>query len=191
MKVECIKLVNDSNKNRSNIYYQLNQLTTITGLSLRMLKYKMLNVKEKYAGVTNLLKKEGKCWQIHHSIVNEFMPINKRKSIDDTNYRWSSFVTWNPIENYEADYHVELVKEIKSKLPNNTIKYTIELDRRGFNHVHFVCDAAPSKTKKIVDEVLLKYFKWFEVMYQVTEIKNNYSSDEYLQKAPVRNGILK
>lgn len=191
MKVECIKLVNDSNKNRSNIYYQLNQLTTITGLSLRMLKYKMLNVKEKYAGVTNLLKKEGKCWQIHHSIVNEFMPINKRKSIDDTNYRWSSFVTWNPIENYDADYHVELIKEIKSNLPNNTIKYTIELDRRGFNHVHFVCDAAASKTKKIVDEVLLKYFKWFEVMYQVTEIKNNYSSDEYLQKAPVRNGILK
>ncbi|PJE44561.1 MAG: hypothetical protein CUR32_03005 [Flavobacterium sp.] len=190
MKEECIKLINDSNKKRSNIYYQLNQLTTITGLSLRMLKYKMLNVKEKYAGVTNLLKKEGKCWQIHHSIINEFMPINKRKSMDDSNCRWLSFVTWNPIQNYDADYHVELVKEIKSNLPTNTIKYTIELDRRGFNHVHFVSDAAPSKTKKIVDEVLLKYFKWFEVMYQVTEIKNIYSSDEYLQKAPVRNGIL-
>ena len=191
MKEECIILVNESNKNRSNIYYKLNQLITITGLSLRMLKYKMLNVKDKYAGVTNLLKKEGKCWQIHHSIVNEFMPINKRKSKDDTNYRWSSFVTWNPIENYDADYHVELVKEIKSSLPTNTIKYTIELDRRGFNHVHFVCDATAPKTKKVVEEVVLKYFKWFEVMYQVTEIKNNFSSDEYLQKAPVRNGILK
>lgn len=191
MKEECIKLVNDSNKKRSNIYYQLNQLTTITGLSLRMLKYKMLNVKKKYAGITNLLKKEGKCWQIHHSIINEFMPINKRKSMDDSNCLWLSFVTWNPIQNYDADYHVELIKEIKTLLPKNIIKYTIELDRRGFNHVHFVSDALPSKTKKIVDEVLLKYFKWFEVMYQVTEIKNNYSSDEYLQKAPVRNGILK
>jgi hypothetical protein len=191
MKEECIKLVNNSNKKRSNIYYQLNQLTTITGLSLRMLKYKMLNVKEKYAGVTNLLKKEGKCWQIHHSIVNEFMPVNRRKTIEETNFRWSSFVTWNPFQNYDADYHVELVKEIKALLPKNIIKYTIELDRRGFNHVHFVSDAVPSKTKKIVDEVLFKYFKWFEVMYQVTEIKNYYSSDEYLQKAPVRNGILK
>ena len=191
MKEECIKLVNDSNKNRSNIYYQLNQLTTITGLSLRMLKYKMLNVKEKYAGVTNLLKKEGKYWKIHHSIVNEFMPVNKRKSIDDTNYRWSSFVTWNPFENYDADYHVELIKEIKNRLPSNIIKYTIEVDRRCYNHVHFVSDATPSETKKIVDEVLLKYFNWSEIMYQVIEIKNNYSSDEYLQKAPVRNGILK
>jgi hypothetical protein len=191
MKKECINLVNESNKNRSNIYYQLNQLTIITGLSNRMLKYKMLKVKEKYAGITNLLKKEGRSWQIHHSIVNEFMPINKRKSTDDTNCRWSSFVTWNPIQNYDADYHVELVKEIKLNLPNNTIKYAIELDRRGFNHVHFVCDAVSSKTKKIVEEVLFKYFKWFEVMYQVTEIKNNYSSDKYLQKAPVRNGILR
>ena len=191
MKEECIKLVNNSNKNRSNIYYKLNQLTTITGLSIRMLKYKMLKVKEKYAGVTNLLKKEGRCWQIHSSIVHEFFPVNKRKSFDDSNYRWASFVTWNPFQNYDADYHVELVKEIKSNLPNNTIKYTIELDRRGFNHVHFISDATTSKTKKVVDEVLLKYFKWFEVMYQITEIKNNYSSDEYLQKAPVRNGILK
>lgn len=191
MKEECIILVNESNKNRSNIYYKLNQLTTITGLSLRMLKYKMLNVKDKYSGVTNLLKKEGRCWQIHHSIVSEFMPVNKRKISDNNNLRWSSFVTWNPIENYEADYHVELIKEIKSNLLNNTIKYTVELDRRGYNHVHFVCDATLAKTKKVVDEVLLKYFKWFEVMYQITEIKSNYNSDAYLQKAPVRNGILK
>ena len=191
MKEECIILVNESNKNRNNIYYKLNQLTTITGLSLRMLKYKMLKVKDKYSGVTNLLKKEGKCWQIHHSIVNEFMPINKRKITDNNNLHWSSFVTWNPIDNYDADYHVQLVKEIKSNLLNNTIKYTVELDKRGYNHVHFVCDATLAKTKEVVDEVLLKYFKWFEVMYQVTEIKNNYNSETYLQKAPVRNGILK
>jgi hypothetical protein len=84
MKKECINLVNESNKNRSNIYYKLNQLTVITGLSPRMLKYKMLIVKQKYAGVTNLLKKEGKSWQIHHSIINEFMPVYKRKSIDNS-----------------------------------------------------------------------------------------------------------
>lgn len=189
MKEECINLVNESNKNRSNIYYQLNQLTAITGLSLRMLKYKMLNVKEKYAGITNLLKKEGRCWFIHASIVSEFMPINNRSIKDSCD--WLSFVTWNPFQNYDVDYHIQLIKEIKSKLPDNTIKYTIELDRRGYNHVHFISDADYSKTKKVVDEVVLKYFKWFEVTYQVTEIISKFRSDNYLQKAPVRNGILK
>ena len=190
MNEQYNKLVNDSNKNRLAIFYKLNQLTAITGLSPRMLKYKMLAVKEKYAGVTNLLKKVGRCWQIHHSIINEFMPVNKRKPVCDRSYHWSSFVTWNPFQNYDADYHVELIKEVKSNLPNNTIKYTIELDRRGFNHVHFISDATPSKTKKVVDMVVLKYFEWYEVTYQVTEINNRFSSEEYLQKAPVRNGIL-
>ena len=190
MKEQYNKLVNESNKKRSNTHYQLNQLTEITGLSLRMLKYKMLKVKDKYEGVTNLLNKEGRNWQIHHSIINEFMPINKRKSNDETSYQWSSFVTWNPFQNYDADYHVELIKEIKSNLPENTIKYTIELDKRGFNHVHFISDAEVSKTKKMVEKVIFKYLSWFEVSYQVTEIKNKFSSDGYLQKAPVRNGLL-
>ena len=148
MKEKYNQLLNESNKKRSNTYYQLNQLTEITGLSLRMLKYKMLKVKDKYEGVTSLLEKDGKQWKIHHSIINEFMPINKRKSNDETSYQWSSFVTWNPFQNYDADYHVELIKEIKSNLPENTIKYTIELDKRGFNHVHFISDAEVSKTKK-------------------------------------------
>ena len=190
MKEKYNQLVNESNKKRSNTYYQLNQLTEITGLSTRMLKYKMLKVKVKYEGVTNLLNKEGRNWQIHHSIINEFMPINKRKSNDETSYQWSSFVTWNPYRNYDADYHVELIKEIKSNLPDNTIKYTIELDKRGFNHVHFIIDADASKTKIMVEKVIFKYLSWTEVSYQVTEIKNKFSSDEYLQKAPVRNGLL-
>ena len=190
MKEQYNQLVNESNKKRSNNYYQLNHLTEITGLSPRMLKYKMLKVKDKYEGVNNLLNKEGRNWQIHHSIINEFMPINKRKSNDETSYQWSSFVTWNPFQNYDADYHVELIKEIKSNLPDNTIKYTIELDKRGFNHVHFISDAEVSKTKKMVEKVIFKYLSWFEVSYQVTEIKNKFSSDEYLQKAPVRNGLL-
>lgn len=190
MKEQYNQLVNESNKKRSKIYYQLNQLTEITRLSPRMLKYKMLKVKDRYEGVTNLLKKEGRNWQIHYSIINEFMPINKRKSNDETSYQWSSFVTWNPFQNYDADYHVEMIKEIKSNLPDNTIKYTIELDKRGFNHVHFIIDADVSKTKKMVEKVILKYLSWAEVSYKVTEIKNKFSSDKYLQKAPVRNGLL-
>ncbi|MNR36984.1 hypothetical protein D3C85_1549640 [compost metagenome] len=118
------------------------------------------------------------------------MPINKRKSNDETSYQWSSFVTWNPFQNYDADYHVELIKEIKSYLPENTIKYTIELDKRGFNHVHFISDAEVSKTKIMVEKVIFKYLSWFEVSYHVAEIKNKFNVDEYLQKAPVRNGLL-
>ncbi|WP_269685002.1 hypothetical protein [Flavobacterium lacustre] len=190
MKKQYNQLLNESNKKRSNIYYQLNQLTEITGLSPRMLKYKMLKVKDKYESVTNLLKKEGRNWQIHHSIINEFMPINKRKNSNEKNYDWKSFVSWNPYKNYDCDYHFELIKEMKSNLPEITIKYTIELDGRGFNHVHFISDASVPDIKMMVDRVISKYFSWYEISYQVSKINNKYSSISYTQKAPVKIGTL-
>jgi hypothetical protein len=190
MKEECKKLVNDSNNKRSNIYYQLNQLEKITGLSSRMLKYKMAKIKLKYEGVTSLLKKEGRKYQIHTSIINEFLPINKRKSYNENNYNWKTFASWNPFQNYDAEYHFVLIQEIKSFLPENTIKYTIELDRRGINHVHFISDASVPDLKKMVNKVIFKYFSWHEITYQVGNINNKYSSVSYTQKAPVKSGVL-
>jgi hypothetical protein len=191
MKEKYNALVNECNEKRSNIYYQLNQLIDITGLSTRMLKYKMTAVKKKYEGLTSLLKKEGKKWQIHHSIVNEFMPINKRKSSNENIYNWQSFVTWNPSQNYDVDYHFELIKEIKSNLPEEKrIKYTIELDGRGFNHVHFISDASLTDMKMMVERVISKYFSWYEISYRVAEINNKYSSVSYTQKAPITSGTV-
>lgn len=190
MKEKYNELINECNKKRSNIYYQLNQLIEITGLSTRMLKYKMIKVKKKYEGVPSLLKKEGKKWKIHHSIINDFMPINKRKNIIENNYHWQSFVSWNPYQNYDSDYHIQLIKEIKSILPDNIIKYTIELDKRGFNHVHFISDASVTEAKKVVEKVIFKYFLWNEISYQVAEINNKYSSVSYTQKAPVKIGTI-
>lgn len=190
MKEEYNKLVNESNSSRSNIYYQLNQLNEITGLSTRMLKYKMTIVKKKYDGVPKLLHKVGKKWQIHYTIINEFMPINKRKSYNETNYNWKSFASWNPYQNYEAEYHEELIKQIKIKLPSNILKYTIEQDRRGCNHVHFISDAEVPLLKETVKMVLMNYFEWFEITYQVTFINNKYSSTKYTEKAPIKTGII-
>jgi hypothetical protein len=190
MKEHFNKLINEANNIRSDIYYQLNQLNQITGLSSRMLKYKMKDVKEKYLGVPHLLKKVGKSWQIHYTLISEFMPINKKKTFNENNYNWQSFATWNPYQNYDTDYHFELIKEIKTILPNNIIKYTIEMDRRGYNHVHFISDATVQQTKETVEQVISKYFSWHEVIYQVTEINNKYSSVSYINKAPIKNGTL-
>lgn len=190
MKEKYNELINACNKKRSNIYYQLNQLIEITGLSSRMLKYKMITVKKKYEGVPSLLKKVGKKWQIHQSIINEFMPVNRRKIENENNYNWKSFVTWNPFQNYDVDYHIELIKEVKTNLPENKIQYTIELDKRGFNHVHFISDASVADVKIMVEKVILKYFSWYEISYQVSEINNKYSSVSYTEKAPVKNGTI-
>ena len=190
MKEVFNELINSANNKRIKTYYKLNQLPEITGLSIRMLKYKMIKVKEKYNGVTSLLEKDGKQWKIHYSIINEFMPINKRNSYNENNYDWQSFVSWNPFQNYDKEYHQELIYQIKNEMPDNYIKYTIEQDRRGYNHVHFITDAQLSQVKTIVEKVIFNYFSWTEISFEATTIINKYSSVSYANKAPIITEII-
>ena len=190
MKKECEVLINESNKGRSNIYYQLNQLNNITGLSTRMLKYKMNKVKEQYANVPSLLMKDGRKWKIHISLINLFMPVKNRKTYAETNYKWKSFTTWSPQHNYDKDYHIELINQVKKELPNSIIKYAIELNSKGFNHVHFVSDTSADIMKKAVEKVVFAYLTWSEVSLEVKDIINQYSSVSYTNKAPVIAGVI-
>ncbi|REG94156.1 hypothetical protein [Flavobacterium aquicola] len=190
MKKKFNELINNANSKRNNTYYKLNQLPKITGLSIRMLKYKMVKIKEKYAGVTSLLEKDGKQWKIHYSIINEFMPINKRKTYTENNYDWQSFVSWNPFENYDKEYHQYLIYQIKNQMPDKYIKYTIELDGRGYNHVHFITDAQLPEVKTIVENVIYRYFSWNEISFEATTIINKYSSVNYTNKAPIITEII-
>ena len=190
MKEVFNDLINGANNKRIKTYYKLNQLPEITGLSIRMLKYKMIKVKEKYNGVTSLLEKDGKQWKIHYSIINEFMPINKRNSYNESNYDWQSFVSWNPFQNYDKEYHQELIYQIKNEIPDKYIKYTIEQDRRGYNHVHFITDAQLPQVKAIVEKVIFKYFSWNEISFEATTIINKYSSVSYANKAPIITEII-
>jgi len=187
MKNSIVLTERDSKKDK---YYQLNQLMDITGLSLRMLKYRMLKVKDKYKDFKELLCRKSNKWQIHHSIINEFMPIRK-KATTSNSIEWVCFVTWNTIENYDMDCHVELLKLIKEKLPLGTrIKYVIEKDKRDVNHVHFLTDASINETIRCVNEVLNHYFNWYEIMTKITEINCLDSVQNYLAKAPVKSGEI-
>lgn len=190
MKEKFNELINTANSKRNKTYYKLNQLPKITGLSIRMLKYKMIKVKKKYEGVTSLLEKDGKQWKIHYSIVNEFMPVNKKKSYIENNYHWQTFVSWNPFQNYDKEYHQELIYQIKNEMPDKFFKYTIEQDRRGYNHVHFITDAQLPEVKIIVEKVILKYFSWHEISFEATTILNKYSSVSYANKAPIITEII-
>jgi hypothetical protein len=172
-------------------YYQLNQLMSITGLSQRMLKYRMLKVKDKYKDFKELLFRKSNKWQIHHSIINEFMPLRKKVISLSNSTDWICFVTWNTIENYQIDYHVQLLKLIKEKLPLGTkIKYVIEKDKRGVNHVHFLTNATINETIKCVNQVLYQFFNWYEIMTKVTEINDLDSVQNYLAKAPIKSGEI-
>lgn len=183
MKKECNEIINEVNSHRAKIYYQLNQLQEMTGMSERSLKYRMKIIKEKYVTIPTLLHRTGRAWQIHYTIINEFMPKYKKSQTIISNHRWETLLTWNTKDNYDVKYHTQLINEVKENLPSVNIGYVIETDGRGFNHVHAVTDGYKESVEKAVDLILSKYIDRSQYRCQIEKINNNGSIISYLKKS--------
>lgn len=185
-------LINKTNGNRIKVYYNLSEIEKLTGLSIRALKYRMLDVKKKYAGVTSLLNKENREWRIHYTLVDEFNPKYKTKNRVVETYDLKASATWNPKFNYDVKYHYELIKEIKQQLPKNIISYAVELDSRGINHTHIVSDADALSLNSAINNTIRKYLlSESEIQILVEPIRNKHESVEYMKKAPIISGTLR
>jgi hypothetical protein len=183
--------LNEANKTRIKLYYNLNDLTAITGLKSRALKYRMLKVKEKYTDTPHLLSKVGRHWNIHYSIINEFMPKYTPSTKTIYNENWTSTSTWNPKNNYTTDYHKQLVDEVKTLLSEHLVAYTIEKDNRGVHHVHLMSTAKTTDLANAVEMVLGQYLDLKkECVVLTSNINNKYSLFEYLRKASLGGAIL-
>ena len=183
MKKEFKEIINNVNDSRAKIYYQLNQLEYMTGMSERSLKYRMKIIKEKYANIPTLLHRKGRAYQIHYTIVYEFMPKYKKSQTTITNHNWETLLTWNTKDNYDVKYHVQLINEVKENLPSVNIGYVIETDGRGFNHVHAVTDGHKESVEKTVNLILIKYIDRSQYRCQIEKINNNGSIISYLKKS--------
>jgi hypothetical protein len=193
MKEQFNQLINQTNESRLKKFYNLSELQELTGMSLRSLKYRMLTVKIKYEGVTNLLTKKEKQWQIHYSLITEFLPKYKTKNRTIYSFQWESLATWNPLNRYDIAYHVEVINQIKHRIPNNTIAYTVELDSRNVNHTHIISDAKQADLEQAINEVfqmLLGKQMKKEVRVEVEPIYDKYRAIEYIRKAPLASGII-
>lgn len=183
MKEESKKIINGLNENRIKVFYQLNQLMPITGMSIRSLKYRMKKVKEKYSDMPNLLKRNGRTWQIHYTIIDEFMPVYKKAITTINNHKWETLVTWNTKDSYDIKYHIQLVNELKREIPYANIAYVIEQDGRGNNHIHAITDGYLIPVTNATNKVLSKYLlNEYNCKYQIENINKRYSITSYLQK---------
>jgi hypothetical protein len=184
-------LINQTNESRIKVFYNLAELEKLTGMSPRALKYRMLEVKEKYKEVPMLLSKKYREWHIHYTIVDEFKPKYKTKGRTDV-FDLKTIATWNPKYNYDVKYHLQLIKEIKEQLPANLITYTVELDGRGYNHTHLVTDADLHQVHTAINTTLNKYLlSKSEIQFNIDHIKNKFGTVEYIKKAPIASGTLK
>jgi hypothetical protein len=186
-----MNVINEINKSRIKVYYNLNELIPITGLKTRALKYRMLKVKESYINKPFLLFKKGRSWKIHYTLIIQFMPKYTPTTKTIYNENWTSTSTWNTKNNYTVDYHEQIVYEIKALLPQYKIAYTVESDGRGVHHTHIMSTANTNDLAYVVELVLSQYLDLkHECHVQTNKINNKYSLFEYLRKASLCGAIL-
>lgn len=170
-----------SNKKQRK-YYTYNDIINITGISERTFRYRIKQLKNKYKNVPSVLIKKNRKWKIHYTLVEEFMPKYKPRTITISNYDWKSFITWCMVDNYKKDYHQQLINEVVREFPDNTFYYCIEKTKKGVNHVHMVTNATKSELITEVNKILSNYLSKYAYRLEVEELMKKSQAVRYINK---------
>lgn len=170
-----------SNKKQRK-YYTYNDVINLTGISERTFRYRISELKNRYKNVPSLLAKKNKKWQIHYTLVDDFMPLYKPRTITLSNFDWKSIITWCMVDNYGRDYHQQLINEVLLKFPEHSFYYCIEKTKKGVNHVHMVTNANKIEIKDEVDKILNRYLSKNVYRLQVEDIMKKSQAINYLNK---------
>lgn len=182
MNIETIKTLDQINSSRTKIYYNLKSLESITMLSTRALKYRMKIIKEKYRASKFLLYKEGRAWNIHYSLISEFLPRYMGKKSNIYTEKWITEFSWNTKSSYNESYHIQLLNDLKTELSHFKVGYSLEKDRRGYYHVHGISYGGKDAVSEAIKKVISRYEVRNEFRIQVEDIRNKYSYIEYMKK---------
>lgn len=182
MNISFTEAIRKLQEKRAKIYYSLKSLEKITSLSPRSLKYRMKLIKKKYEGDEFSLSKKGKQWNIHFTLINEFLPKYKGKRESIYAEKWITEFSWNLKNSYDYNYHSKLIELIKVNLGKYKIGFCIEKDERGYYHVHGISVASRNKVLDSVKKILSQFLDNKENRIKVNEVRDKYFYIEYMKK---------
>lgn len=163
-------------------YYSSTEIMKITGICERTLRYRLKKLSTKYKNIPSLLNKKNQRWRIHYTIVDEFLPHYKPRTLTISNFEWKTFTTWNMANQYDSLYHFQLINEVKENHPESNFIYTIEKTKKGVNHVHLISDMDVDGITTTVNNVLGQYLSEREYDLDIKEIINKANAVRYIKK---------
>jgi hypothetical protein len=183
IKNEFNKIIKKANSNKYNKWYTLKDIVIINHISYKSLKNMVKEVYAKYHS-QGTIRKEGRRYFIHYSILDAFRLIRPRETTIYSHF-WLSNISWTTKDYYDKSYHQYLIAELKLLIPDTNIIETIEQDKSQRYHVHILADNLPEELERII-ESLLDFYLDGNKNYRLycKSVYNSSSSVYYLLKNP-------
>lgn len=173
-----------NHKIKLNEYSKLNDIPYLTGLSIRMAKYKMKKVKEKYKNKPDLLFKKNNRWYIHYTILHEFGRERKSKKKAENAYQkdWKIFGNYSIKDKYSVGYHQEIMNTIKAHFKDDDFYIVVGENKRKINHVHFLTTSNNlDRLNTIMKSVFHNFYSLSDVRIFNEKLKDKYRAMHYLE----------
>jgi len=168
--------------------YKLKELKQFVQLQDRALKTRMKLVVKKYVDKPELLKKNGRSWEIDESIIFEFEP----KNISIKKYNFQSFISVSFADSLSLSIISKIIEVVYSDCKEFiddglVFYYTIEKNKSNNNHIHIITNTPVSYQQKFYNIFSIYSICNFK-MTKIFDIKN---LNTYLHKDFIYKKLLK
>lgn len=143
------------NKQNQNKYILIKDLIIRTDLKAQQI-YNRIKIVQQNKNYSSLIYKKGNKWLIHESIIDKF----KRQKFP---IKYELFTTIASKNKFPKSYWEIIIHHLNDDIINNLdesvrIKYVVETDKMGFNHLHFATtfNSKPLLGKLIKNNIIIK-----------------------------------
>ncbi|MFV0141483.1 hypothetical protein [Empedobacter falsenii] len=117
--------------------------------------------------------------KVNHNIDRAKRAITRFSYQEPENPRYTTEITLNFKENYEASYYEEVVKELFVRYKKN-MYFVVEKDSEGYSHIHIGSEGKKKEIMILMNHIIENVLARFDDMYIKFLEGGNYESDLHI-----------
>lgn len=162
--------------------YNSDDLVKITGISERTLRYRISQMHETLGDSNSTMFKIDGNWHCHYTVAYHFLPKYKSRNVTLYNLPWKNFITWVPKNDYDLEYHNQLIDMVQTHFSDSPLLSSIEKTERGINHVHMVSTLDLNILNSVITGILNEYIQPKNYRLEIEPIRDKISTINYVLK---------
>lgn len=170
----------------TQLFYTTAHIMKRTGVSERTIRSRVAELRLIHEGNKNIMHQDqNNKWHISALMMDFFYSKYTPRTVTRYNQRWVTFITWTMEENYDEQYHLCVVDELKKYFPDTTDRDwlpVVEKTKRGVNHAHLLSMVTHEEVFPVLNQILFDFKTDDGYDLLVGEVISPHRTERYLRK---------